>query len=89
MYYKGKQGGKKSLDGGDEEGLLRCEARAPISHIYADTPCWYVSSPGLAPTDRADIIQLASSLIPFIHREWREAEVSGSQRSVANARYYQ
>lgn len=45
------------------------------------------SSRSLAPADRADIIQLASSLIPFIHRrERREAEASGSQRNIADAR---
>ena len=42
--------------------------------VYADTPSWYVSAPGLAPTDRSDIIQLASSLIPFIRSKWRQRE---------------
>lgn len=31
-------------------------------------------APGLAPTDRSDIIQLASSLIPFIRSKWRRWE---------------
>lgn len=42
--------------------------------VYADTPSWYVSAPVLAPTDRTDIIQLASSLIPFIRPKMERGE---------------
>lgn len=43
-------------------------------------------APGLAPTDRSDIIQLASSLIPFIRSKWRRWE--GKERERGRGKQY-
>ena len=57
--------------------------------VYADTPGWYVSAPGLAPTDRSDIIQLASSLIPFIRSKWRQRRSDSEKGRKREGRRFQ
>lgn len=84
---RGSGGGRKSLDGEVARGgLVLYDQRArPLRRLCRYAALIRFSSRSLAPADRADIIQLASSLIPFIHRrERREAEASGSQRNVVD-----